>query len=196
MSTASADHSPSIAIERAAEATPTQGDESGQTGNLDKIRDILFGAQHRDHERRFALLEHNLVREATALRTELTKRFDALEAFIQQEVAVLSGRLQQEQQTRGEAIQKLLDDLTGLNRDLERRAGELAQQTSSTEEALRRETLDHVATLTRALEQAQTQLTDSLNRSVQHLSHNKTDRHALASMLSELSAKLKQDHMP
>ncbi|MFO0705324.1 MAG: hypothetical protein U0412_00585 [Nitrospira sp.] len=195
MSTASADHSPSISIERVAEASPTQGDEVAQTGNLDKIRDILFGAQVRDHERRFSALEHNLVREATALRTELTKRFDALEAFIQQEVAVLSDRLQQEQQARGEAVQKLLNDLTGLGRTLERRADELAQQTTTTEEALRRETLDHVATLTRALEQAKIQLTESLNQSVQHLSHSKTDRHALSSMLSELSAKLKHDHL-
>ena len=71
-------------------------EDNGQNGNLEKIRDILFGAQVRDHDRRFSTLEQNLVKEAAALRAELTKRFDALEAFMQQEVAVLSERLHHE----------------------------------------------------------------------------------------------------
>lgn len=88
-------------------------DDNAQNGNLEKIRDILFGAQVRDHDRRFSALEQNLVKEAAALRAELTKRFDALEAFMQQEVAVLSGRLQHEQQVCGKALQRKLP----VNRD-------------------------------------------------------------------------------
>lgn len=167
-------------------------DDNAQNGNLEKIRDILFGAQVRDHDRRFSALEQTLVKEAAALRAELTKRFDALEAFMQQEVAVLSGRLQQEQQVRGEALQHLVGDLTSLGTVVERNATDLAQQTSHSERTLRQEILDHVTALKETLRATQDQLSDSLHRSVADLRHTKTDRTALAELLAELSQKLRQ----
>lgn len=165
-------------------------DDSGQSGNLEKIRDILFGQQVRDHERRFTLLEHNLAKEANALRTELHKRFDALEAFMQQEVAILSGRIQHEQQIRGEALQQLAAELTGLGTVLENKSAELAQQTLLAERTLRQEVLVHVNELKDSLRNTESQLANSLNRSVSDLRQSKTDRAALAELLSELSKKL------
>ncbi|HEX7766346.1 MAG TPA: hypothetical protein VF443_06495, partial [Nitrospira sp.] len=167
-------------------------DDNAQNGNLEKIRDILFGAQVRDHDRRFSALEQNLVKEAAALRAELTKRFDALEAFMQQEVAVLSNRLQHEQQVRVESLQHLVSDLTSLGAVVERKATDLAQQTSHSEHALRQEVLDHVAALKETIRSTQDQFSDSLNRSVADLRHSKTDRTALAELLAELSQKLQQ----
>ena len=103
MSTEALDtESTSLVVEHATDTPDSRrADDNSQSGNLEKIRDILFGQQARDHERRFLALEQSLVKEASDLRAELTKRFDALEAYMQQEVAVLSGRLQHEQQTRG-----------------------------------------------------------------------------------------------
>lgn len=192
MSTDAVDTQPSTLVsEQAAEnSARLRADDSGQSGNLEKIRDILFGQQARDHERRFTLLEQNLAKEANALRTELNKRFDALEAYMQQEVAVLSGRLQHEQHVRGEAVQQLLADLTGLGTVVERKSMELAQQTLQAEQTLRQEALAHMFELKDNLKQTQTQLTDSLDRSVKDLRHAKTDRTVLAELLAELSKKL------
>lgn len=192
MSTDAVDTQPSsLVAEQAAEISDRlPADDGGQSGNLEKIRDILFGQQARDHERRFTLLEQSLAKEASALRTELNKRFDALEAYMQQEVAVLSGRLQHEQQARGEALQQLVADLTGLGTVVEKRSTELAQQTLQTEHTLRQEALAHMNELKEDLRATQTQLTDSLDRSVRDLRHTKTDRTALAELLAELSKKL------
>lgn len=194
MSTEAADaQAPSLVVEPSAPpAHFLSADENAQNGNLEKIRDILFGAQVRDHDRRFSALEQNLVKEAAALRAELTKRFDALEAFMQQEVAVLSNRLQHEQQIRGEALQHLVRDLTSLGAVVERKATDLAQQTSHSEHTLRQEVLDHVIALKETIRSTQDQLSDSLNRSVADLRHTKTDRTALAELLAELSQKLQQ----
>ena len=111
---------------------------------------------------------------------------------MQQEVAVLSGRLQHEQQVRGEALQHLVRDLTGLGAVVERKATDLAQQTSHSEHTLRQEVMDHVTALKETILSTQDQLTDSLNRSVADLRHTKTDRTALAELLAELSQKLQQ----
>jgi hypothetical protein len=184
---------PSLVVESSTSSSQfLSADDNAQNGNLEKIRDILFGAQVRDHDRRFSALEQNLVKEAAALRAELTKRFDALEAFMQQEVAVLSGRLQHEQQVRGEALQHLVRDLTSLGAVVERKAADLAQQTSHSERTLRQEVMDHVTALKETILSTQDQLTDSLNRSVADLRHTKTDRTALAELLAELSQKLQQ----
>lgn len=194
MSTEAADaQAPSLVVESSTSSSHfMSADDNAQNGNLEKIRDILFGAQVRDHDRRFSALEQNLVKEAAALRAELTKRFDALEAFMQQEVAVLSGRLQHEQQVRGEALQHLVRDLTSLGAVVERKATDLAQQTSHSERTLRQEVMDHVTALKETILSTQDQLTDSLNRSVADLRHTKTDRTALAELLTELSQKLQQ----
>lgn len=194
MSTGAADtQAPSLAVNMIPPPSELrQSDDHAQNGNLEKIRDILFGAQVRDHDRRFDALEQNLVKEAAALRAELTKRFDALEAFMQQEVAVLAERLQHEQQVRGEALQQLSRDLTGLETAVEQKTADLAQHATHTEQAIRQELLDHVNTLKETLRSTQMQFSDSLNRSVTDLRQTKTDRTVLAELLAELSQKLQQ----
>jgi hypothetical protein len=60
--------------------------EEHETGtNLDKIRDILFGAQVRDHECRFTKLEAQLLAEAAQLQNDLKERFASLEQHIRKE---------------------------------------------------------------------------------------------------------------
>ena len=57
----------------------TAAEEVREGANVDKIRDILFGAQMRDYDKRFARLEDRLMKDADALREEMRKRLDALE---------------------------------------------------------------------------------------------------------------------
>ncbi len=59
--------------------------------NLDKVRDILFGSQMRDNERRFGRLEERLAKEAGDLRDETRKRLDSLEVYAPEGNAVGPG---------------------------------------------------------------------------------------------------------
>ena len=43
-------------------------------GNLDKVRDLLFGGQMRDFDRRFARLEERLIKETADLNDDVRKR--------------------------------------------------------------------------------------------------------------------------
>jgi len=52
------------------------GVESGE--HVDQIRDILFGAQRQDYERRFARLEELLVKNITELGNETTRKADKI----------------------------------------------------------------------------------------------------------------------
>lgn len=53
--------------------------DAAGNASLDKVRDILFGVQARDIERRFARLEERLVKETTDLKEGVSRRVDALE---------------------------------------------------------------------------------------------------------------------
>ena len=55
--------------------------------SIDKVRDILFGAQVRDFERRFSALEKHLRNEVSDLSSAMSKRFDYLESYIEEEFA-------------------------------------------------------------------------------------------------------------
>ena len=46
--------------------------DSAGSGNLDKVRDILFGGQMREVERRFARLEERLIKETQDLKEDET----------------------------------------------------------------------------------------------------------------------------
>src|SRR3954469_18935084 len=82
-----------------------------EASNIDKIRQILFGNQMRDYEKRFSRLEERLLKESADSRDETRKRFDALETFIKNEFEAVSERLRVEQRTREESAQGLSRDL-------------------------------------------------------------------------------------
>src|SRR5215470_17649691 len=68
-----------------AEAKVPNGGKEQEGANVDKIRDILFGSQMRDYEKRFARLEENVNKAVDSLREDVAKRFDTLSGYVQQE---------------------------------------------------------------------------------------------------------------
>ena len=74
--------------------------ELREGANVDKIRDILFGSNMREYEKRFARLEERLTKSSDALREDLKKRFDTLESFVREEMESLNQRLKAEKSER------------------------------------------------------------------------------------------------
>src|SRR5438105_13983391 len=71
-------------------SSPEQAESTNQmlrggAGNVDKIRDILFGTQMRDYESRFARLEETLIKETLEIRETNRRKFEQLETFIRKE---------------------------------------------------------------------------------------------------------------
>ena len=82
---------------------PARGAEPESAASLEKVRDLLFGVQMRDYERKFARLEERIAKETSDLRDEVRKRLSAIEAVVQREVDSLSDRLKGEQENRTNA---------------------------------------------------------------------------------------------
>lgn len=137
-------------------------------GSVDQIRDIIFGGQMRDYDKRFASLEERLGREVAALRDDTNRRFDALQAFMRQELDNLGQRLSHEQETRAQTMQTQ-------GHELRQQLAEQGQQLTS--EIVRR--FDD--------------LSASLDRQASSLRHEKTDRATLATLLTEVAQRLAAD---
>ncbi|HMS84171.1 MAG TPA: hypothetical protein PKD12_11015 [Nitrospira sp.] len=165
-------------------------DDPSASGNLDKIRDILFGAQAREHDRRFAQLEQHLIREAADLRNDLKRRFDTLEGYIKKEVDTLTGRLTKEQEIRGELVTKLTGDLTQLAVILEEKSRQLEQQASQTQSHLLQQLTEQTGELAADAQARHAEVTSAIERAVRDLRAEKTDRATLAAILLEASQRL------
>jgi len=162
-------------------------------GNLDKIRDILFGPQARDYDRRLARLEERLVKEAVDLRADLKTRYDALELYIKKEVAALGDRLTTEHNERAESGRKFTYDMKEMGEHFEKKTAQLAEQASLNQRELREQILERFRTLSDDLRQKSTELSASLERHMQELRVEKTDRAALAALFAEVAMRLNHE---
>jgi hypothetical protein len=162
-------------------------------GNLEKIRDILFGAQVHDFEKRFARLEERLMKETSDARAETKKRFDSLESFIKKEIESLGERLKAEHEERSEAGKEISRELRDTARNLDKRIAQLDELTTKSQRELRQQVLDQSKALTEEIRLRNRETTTVLTKEITELRTAKTDRAALAGMLTDVAVRLTND---
>ena len=88
-----------------------QASDGTNPASLDKVRDILFGNQMRDVERRFARLEERLIKETADLKDDVRRRLETLEAYVRRENESLEGQIKSERGDRVDAHSGLSNEL-------------------------------------------------------------------------------------
>jgi uncharacterized phage infection (PIP) family protein YhgE len=169
----------------------SSGKEEG--ANVDKIRDILFGSQMRDYEKRFTRLVENVTKAVETLREDTMKRLETLSSFAQQEVESLSQRLKTEKSERTDGLKDLARELKDAAKLLEKKLGQLEEQTSDAQSELRAKMLEHSKAFANEIDKLRRDSASALDREVETLRNEKTDRAALADIFAEFSLRLKND---
>lgn len=185
------DSQPSAATQSAPTSQAIQ--DVASVGNIDKIRDILFGAQMRDYERRFARLEERLLKEAADAREDTRRRFDSLESFIKQEIGALGDRLKSENQQRSQSDEDLTRELRDAARTLANKINALDENTSQAQRDLRQQLLDQAKNLADEIRHKHDDLSAALAREARELRNDKTDRVALSNLFTELAMRLNNE---
>jgi vacuolar-type H+-ATPase subunit I/STV1 len=161
--------------------------------NVDKIRDILFGNQLRDFNKRFAQLEARMNSDMDLLRNEMRQQFDSLQGYIESEVESLGGRVSSEESTRVQQFDELEDMLKKSARQLEQKLAEQAKlldkQTSNLNEKLLKQGQDLQQQTTQQLQQVR----GLMDNTQHHLAATKLDRTLLAEMFNQVAAQLNQE---
>jgi hypothetical protein len=192
-----------------------RSDETAGVGNIEKVRDILFGTQMRDYEKRFARMEERMAKEVSNLRDETRKRFDAIESYAKKEVESLSDRLsaeqserteslkrevellnervKAEQNERAEVIKELSRELKEANRLLEKRIAQLDDLLGKTSRDLRQQILDQSKELSDVIRLKYDDTMAALERVARELRLDKVDRSKLSELLMGMALHLTDD---
>jgi len=171
----------------------SSGKENAEGANVDKIRDILFGSQMRDYEKRFTRLEDTVTKAVETLREDMTKRLDTLSNYIKEETDSLGQRIKTEKSERSEGLKELARELKDAAKMIEKKLGQLEEQTSDAQSDLRAKLLEHSKSFSNEIDKLRRDSSASLDREVESLRNDKTDRAALADIFAEFSLRLKDD---
>ena len=167
--------------------------EGAAGGNLDKVRDLLFGGQMRDYDRKFARLEERLVKETADLREEVRRRLSALEAYMKAEVESQSDRLRAEQEGRSTGDKELGRELRDSAQQFDQKLTQLDDLVARNQRDLRQQLHTQHHELVDDIRQRVEDVLGRLAHEAQELRSDKTDRKALAALLTEMAMRLNGD---
>jgi DNA anti-recombination protein RmuC len=165
-------------------------------GSLDKVRDILFGAQARDADRRFARLEERIAKENADLKEEVRKRLTTLEVFVKREFESMADRLKTEHDARSEADKDLTRDLRESSKASDKKFSQVDDQVARVQRELRQQLLDTHQKISDEIRQQAQETLMRLAREASELRNDKLDRSALAATLTEIALRLSGDQTP
>lgn len=168
-------------------------ESSGNMGNIDKIREILFGGYVRDYDRRFKRLEDRLSQEQGHLREDISQRIRAMEELLNNELDNLAEKSKAERQERQLAYQDLKNDLSALRSETTSRLNQLDEQISRDIKQVRQQVQGKHQEISTLLRQQVEMLLNLVKQEVAQLQEEKVSRSDLASFFSEFAMRLNRD---
>lgn len=160
--------------------------------NISKIRDILFGNNMNEYEKRFELLEEKLAQSVAENKIETDKKIAALDSYLKKELKILNEKLIEEEEARIKSDKKLLMDIESLEESLKKFKQSTSDSFSENYQQimeLSNNTNDQINALSKNL---QTRLETSANQ----LQTNKVERSSLAMMLTDLAYQIAGENEP
>jgi hypothetical protein len=184
---------PSAAPEFTDQNTALTAGETGGAASLDKVRDILFGAQAREYERRLIRLEERLAKETADLRDDMRQRLEVLEAFVRRESESLADRLTRERDERTAGARDLSAEIKDVARTHEQTAAAFDERLAREHRDLRQQMLDQYNRLSETLREKTDDLVATIAREAHELRNEKASRAVLASLLTEMAMRLNHE---
>lgn len=162
------------------------GQAAGPDGNVDQIREILFGGQMRDYDARFDAIEKRLAKNIERASQAMEKKLDQLTATTQAEVNKLHKQLAddaKQRESEGQEAQAMRDQLESGFAEVEMH---LAKEVKELRNAL----LDQNDELATQLEATRSSLTESLKSETDNLSDTKLNRRDMAMLLTDIASRI------
>jgi hypothetical protein len=180
------------AAQEALNNTPAGGDAPG----VDKIRELLFGNQMQDYDRRFSVLEERFQQKIRDLEAESARSLQSMETSIKKQVESIASQVRQEQDLRADADKELGRGLREQIQGVEKHLGKVSDQVASLDREFT-ERLGHESqTMRDDIRRRNEDTRAIIERMFSELSNVKTDRNLLAGLFVEIARCLNQDVTP
>jgi chromosome segregation ATPase len=165
----------------------------GEAVSVDKIRDLLFGNQMQDYDRRFAKLEERFLQRFKDIESETARNLGAFESNAKKQVDSLAGQLRDEKDQRADAEKEIERVLREQNQALEKRIRSLSDQLSQFDRDVSDRLTRESQSLRDEIKQKNADIVQTIEKMFSELSGVKTDRTLLASLFIEVAKCLNQD---
>lgn len=151
-------------------------------GDIEKVRDILFGKYVANFQQRFSELEERLEADVEGLRDKLIEKIAAMDEMVNASLAKLDEKLGEERRERDQEFQQLHTSLGEAETKLQHAISIMEDETNQGLDSIRK-MLDH----------AREQLSKEAEEQQKRLQDEKVGRQSLALMLDEVAIKLRGD---
>jgi uncharacterized phage infection (PIP) family protein YhgE len=181
------------AMEHKDEQDQTGMSAENADGNVEQIREILFGGQMRDYERRFAALEERLTRNVEQISQNFENRLEQLDAFAKQELEKFSELLQQERAVREQGNEQGAKELRDMSQRAESQYAELQERLGGEANELRQRLQDNIEELSSVIHNTEKQLSEGFVAETKKVADTSVRRDDLAALLSDIANRLTKD---
>jgi uncharacterized coiled-coil protein SlyX len=171
----------------------TQGNGAGETSGVDKMRELLFGNQMQDYDKRFSILEERFQQRMRDLETESARGLTNLETTIKKQLESVAGQFREEKDLRADADKELERSLRDHTQALEKRLAQVSDQLARQERDFTDRLSHEVQGLREEMRKRQDDMRATTERMFAELSNVKTDRNLLAGLFVEIAKCLNQE---
>jgi hypothetical protein len=181
--------SQAITVEAALASAPGGAEAPG----VDKIRELLFGNQMQDYERRFLVIEDRFQQKMRDLEGASTRNLASVESTFKKQLDSVVAQLRQEQELRADADKETGRGLRELIEALEKRLSQVSDRVATMEREFT-ERVEHESQLLRdEIRRRNDDTRATIERMFSELTNVKTDRNLLAGLFVEIARCLNQD---
>ncbi|MBT8398966.1 MAG: hypothetical protein KJO98_00700 [Rhodothermia bacterium] len=160
---------------------------------IEKIRDLIFGAEMEAYAREFDRLEEIVRGGNEQIRTEMNERVKSLEAVLVKEVAGLQEKMSEEKEARNHGQAALRADFEEAVQDVHKKLKDARSETADGAQALSDQIREEAARLQKSLDEKTAELSRAVDAALSELRMSKVDRQSLAETLTNLASRLAND---
>jgi flagellar biosynthesis GTPase FlhF len=168
----------------------------GDAVGVDKIRDLLFGNQMQDYDRRFSKLEERFLQRFKDIESETARNLNAFESNAKKQVESLASQLREEKDLRSEADKEIDRTLREQHQAVEKRLRSISDQVSQLERDMSDRLVQEALSLREEIKRKTEDIQHAIEKMFSELSNVKTDRNLLAGLFVEVAKCLNQDVGP
>jgi hypothetical protein len=181
---------------QAALASQTNGNGLADSSGVDKMRELLFGNQMQDYDKRFSILEERFQLRLRDLETESSRSLGSLESTMKKQLESVANQFREEKELRADGDKELERSQREHIQALEKRLAQASDQLARQEREFTDRLGHEVQALRDEIKRRQDDSRATMERMFSELSNVKTDRNLLAGLFVEIAKCLNQDTSP
>jgi hypothetical protein len=169
--------------------------DENQLGNVDQIREILFGSQSRELSKRFEKIENDIKRSQDEIKSKIEQNQRDFNQRLENELDLLSKKIKNVTLQQQEEISDIRDNELKQEKRIQNSIDLLSDELSAKNDQLYKDQLDSRNNLQDEINKLKNELFDVLESKLQEMGDIKLSRDDAAEIMMETAMRLKGENL-